>query len=197
MTLTAAPTTPPTRRPAHAAFTESHRRRVDAPLDEVWRATLDVTPAEIRAFGPLITVRGLPARLLGRGGVADRPGHGPLLALFEDEGFVPLVRVDQGDERRVEYGAAGRFWSVTGNQPIRFDDAEGFERFDEPGHARIWFELVATRTDSGTEVTTTTCVTGTDRGAELRFAPYWALIRLPSGLIRRSWLAAIDRRARR
>jgi len=28
-------------------------------------------------------------------------------------------------------------------------------------------------------------------------APYWALIRLPSGLIRRSWLAAIERRLAR
>ncbi len=156
-----------------------------------------MSPAELRTFGPLIALRGLPARLLGRRRVADPPGHGPLLELFESEGFVPLVRVDDGDERRVEFGAAGRFWSVTGNQPIRFDDAEEFERFDEPGHARIWFELVATHTAAGTEVRTTTCVTGTDRGAERRFAPYWGLIRLPSGLIRRSWLAAIDRRARR
>ncbi len=163
----------------------------------MWRAALEVTPAEIRTFGPLIALRGLPARLSGRRGVADRSGGGPLLSLFEQEGFVPLVRVDDGDERRVEYGAAGRFWSATGNRPIHFADASEFERFDEPGYARIWFELVATPTERGTEVVTTTCVTGTDRSAERRFAPYWALIRLPSGLIRRSWLAAIDRRATR
>lgn len=42
-----------------------------------------------------------------------------------------------------------------------------------------------------------TVVVGTDRASTRRFAPYWAFIRLPSGLIRRSWLAAIDRRVAR
>lgn len=35
----------------------------------------------------------------------------------------------------------------------------------------------------------------TDDAARRAFALYWLLIRGPSGLIRRSWLAAIDRRA--
>ena len=44
-------------------------------------------------------------------------------------------------------------------------------------------------------VVTETRVVGTSRNATLFFAPYWAVIRLPSGLIRRSMLAAIERRA--
>jgi hypothetical protein len=46
-----------------------------------------------------------------------------------------------------------------------------------------------------TRIETETLVAGTDELSTRRFRPYWALIRLPSGLIRRSWLAAIERRA--
>jgi len=49
--------------------------------------------------------------------------------------------------------------------------------------------------DGTTRIETETLVAGTDQASTRRFRPYWALIRLPSGLIRRSWLAAIDRRA--
>ncbi len=190
---------PGTFRPDRAPFSETHRRTVAAPLDEVWRAAIDVTAREIRSFGPLIALRGLPSRVVrGRSGVAADASAGvALLELFESEGFVHLATgVDDG-VRRVEYGAAGRFWSPAGNRPIRFSGPDEFARFDDPGHAVIWFDLVAREIDGGTELSTTTLVWGTDRSAELRFAPYWALIRLPSGLIRRSWLAAIDRRTAR
>ena len=46
-----------------------------------------------------------------------------------------------------------------------------------------------------TEIITETRIAGTDSAARRAFARYWLLIRGPSGLIRRSWLAAIDRRA--
>ena len=203
MPVTSPHETPPTAataRPPHAPFAETHRREIAAPLDEVWRAALEVTAREIRTFGPLISLRGVPSRLLRRRGVADvgsPSDERPLLEIFESEGFVRLLTVDDGDVRRVEYGAAGRFWSPTGNRPVRFDGPGDYARFDEPGNAVIWFDLAVTPTPTGSEVTTTTLVRGTDRSAELRFAPYWALIRLPSGLIRRSWLAAIDRRASR
>lgn len=160
-----------------------------------------MTAREIRTLGPLMTLRSLPARRrVGRARVAgdvDVDRDRPLLELFESQGFVPLRRHGDGDERRVEYGAAGRFWSLTGNQPRQFADADAFDRFDEPGNARIWFELTVRAVERGTEVTTTTIVDGTDRASERRFAPYWTVIRLPSGLIRRSWLAAIERRSQR
>ena len=183
-------------RPDRAPFSESHRRMIPAPLDEVWPACLAVTASEIRAFGPLIRLRGLPARLRGGSGVATDRADRPLLELFAAEGFVPLLVQDDGSSQRVEFGAIGRFWSPTHNAPVRFGSARELARFDEPGHARVWFDLVATEVDGGTLVSTTTIVDGTDRSAERRFAPYWALIRLPSGLIRRSWLAAIERRVR-
>ena len=66
----------------------------------------------------------------------------------------------------------------------------------EPGHAKVIARLDAIDLGDGTtRIETETLVAGTDPASTRRFRPYWALIRLPSGLIRRSWLAAIDRRA--
>ncbi len=180
-----------------APFRERHRRRIGAPVADVWRSTLAVTPHEIRAMGPLMALRTLPRRLTT--GRAD-PGateHSPLLTMFEHEGFVPL-RVDaapSGGRAVAVYGAAGRFWSATHNEPRRFGSAQEFLDFREPGHATLAFSIEAVERNGHTELVTETHVGGTDPSAVRRFAPYWALIRLPSGLIRRSWLAAIDRRA--
>ncbi|MFK8024549.1 MAG: hypothetical protein AB8G26_11370 [Ilumatobacter sp.] len=185
-------------RPHDAPFSESHRRRIGASLADVSPAMWTVAPDEIRAFTPLIALRGLPSRLLGRSGVADRPtSTGSLLELFESEGFVRLREFDESDRCGVEYGAAGQFWRPAGNRPVHFDSPDAFADFDAPGHAKIWFDLVACRRGDAVHVTTTTLVSCTDRPAARRFAPYWAIIRVPSGLIRRSWLAAIDRRATR
>ncbi len=83
------------------------------------------------------------------------------------------------------------------NAPIAFPDADAFIDFDEPGHAKVVARLDAIDLGDGTtRLETETLVAGTDPASTRRFRPYWALIRLPSGLIRRSWLAAIDRRAR-
>jgi len=49
----------------------------------------------------------------------------------------------------------------------------------------------------GSLLTTTTAVVPTNAAARRAFGRYWLLIRVPSGLIRREMLAAVDRRARR
>ncbi|MEM9610718.1 MAG: hypothetical protein AAGA99_25130 [Actinomycetota bacterium] len=181
-----------------ARFRELHRRNVDRPIEQVWPAALAVTGSEIRTLGPLFALRGLPRRLLGgRPPQASEPR--PLLELFVREGFIVLRR----DERPVDgravviFGAAGRFWSPTDNSPIRFGDPASFLACDTPDRAVTVARLEAIAEGGRTRLETETLVAGTDRGAELKFAPYWGLIRYPSGLIRRSWLAAIDRRAQR
>jgi hypothetical protein len=45
--------------------------------------------------------------------------------------------------------------------------------------------FVAEADGSGTLLTTRTCVHCPDRTSRRRFTPYWVLIRIPSGLIRR------------
>lgn len=180
-----------------APFSEYHSRTLRAPIDAVWPHCLAVTAREIRTFGPLIALRTLPARMLRREPVEPDDTDRPLLDIFVEEGFVLLRRDESPRDGRAtaQVGAAGRFWSPSANAPIRFDDPQAFLDFDTPGYAKTVARIDAIDLGDGTtRVETETIVAGTDRASTRKFAPYWALIRLPSGLIRRSWLAAIDRR---
>lgn len=98
----------------------------------------------------------------------------------------------------IVFGAAGKFWSIRGNAPVPFDSPTSFVDFDAPDFAKTVARLDAFDNGDGTtRIETETLVGGTDDASTRKFRPYWALIRLPSGAIRLSWLAAIDRRATR
>ncbi len=179
-----------------AKFSELHDRVVDLPIEEVWPAALTVTGAEVRTLAPLFALRGLPAVL--RGKQPPHPvGDGPLLDLFVSEGFILLQRDEEPVDGRatIIFGAAGKFWSPTANHPDNFDSPEEFLAFDEPGFAKTVARVEAFAEGDRTRLETETLVAGTDTRSDAKFAPYWAIIRGPSGLIRRSWLAGIDRRA--
>lgn len=181
-----------------AKFHELHSRTVTLPIERVWPAALSVTGAEVRTMAPLFALRGLPAMLRGK-----RPPHpvgdAPLLDLFADEGFVMLRRDAEPVDGNATliFGAVGKFWSPTANHPKVFDTAAEFVDFDEPGFAKTVARVEAFAEGENTRLETETLVAGTDRKSDGKFAPYWAIIRGPSGIIRRSWLAGIDRRAHR
>lgn len=180
-----------------APYRELHHRLVAAPIEDVWPHCLDVQAREIRTLGPLMALRSLPARITGKG-VRSASARRALLDVFTDEGFVLLRRDPEPREGRasIVFGGAGQFWSVRNDATIAFPDGEAFVDFDEPGHAKTITRLDAIDLGDGTtRIETETLVAGTDHASSRRFRPYWAVIRLPSGLIRRSWLAAIDRRA--
>jgi hypothetical protein len=94
------------------------------------------------------------------------------------------------------HGAAGRFWSLAGNAPVPLDDAQAFAQHQDAGTVKVAFSIEVAESGASTLVTTETRIVGTDRAARRAFGRYWLVIRGPSGLIRRSWLAAIDRRSR-
>lgn len=180
----------------HAPFRELHTRTIDRPIDGVWPACLEVTTREVRALGPLMTIRSLPSRLRRRQHV-DVGAPAPLLDVFVDEGFTLLRRDASPANGRalVLFGAIGKFWSPTGNGPIPVDGPQYLIDFDEPGYAKTTARLEAIDLGDGrTRVETETWVTGTDAASTKKFARYWAIIRLASGLIRRSWLTGIERR---
>ncbi len=179
-------------------FAERHLRIIDLPVEIVWPACREVTPSEVRTLSPLMAARGTPGRGRRRQAVGLGPS-GPLVDAFLAAGFVALRCDEQprGGKALILLGAAGRFWSPAHNRPRAFENAAAFLGFDAPGHAKTVVSLEATDLGRGrTLVQTQTWVRGTDARADRRFAPYWGLIRPFSGLIRRSWLAAIERRAR-
>ncbi len=181
-----------------APFRERHTRRVDLPMAEVWPALLACELDEIAVFGPLMRLRTLPGRLLGRETALDQMPSGPMLDMMTETEFRYLRRDEEPVDGRglVMFGAIGQFWKPVGNKPIDLDSLAEHLAFNEPNHAIIAASLEAVDHGDHVELITETRVKGTDAGANRKFAPYWALIRLPSGFIRRCWLAAIERTAR-
>jgi hypothetical protein len=179
-------------------FSERHHRMVLAPAGAVWAAATSVTPAEIRLLTPFMRVRSLPQVLTGRREKSLTVDDASFLDVFEAEGFVALHRdASVANGRAVAiYGAVGRFWSPTRNSPLPLEDAQAFARHEAAGTVKVAFSLEVVESGTSTLVTTETRIVGTDRAARRAFGRYWLIIRGPSGLIRRSWLAAIDRRAR-
>ncbi len=173
-----------------AEHREVHDLWLDAGPEDAYRALAEVTAREIRLLGPLMALRQLPALLAGRAIRGDRKT--PVLDGFERAGFVRLAE-DPG--REIVFGVAGRFWKLTGNAPIPLSDgAEAFTTFEEPGCAKAAMSFLVRAEGRGCRLITETRIRTTDAGAARSFRRYWRLVRPGSGLIRRSWLAAVRRR---
>ena len=181
----------------NAPFQELHSRTIQQPVEKVWADFLSLRGDEIRLLEPLFQLRGLPSRLLGERG-ASPMGARPALELFADEGFVMLRRDPEPADGHaiLIFGTAGKFWAPAHNGPLTFDSPQKFMDFDQPGNAKtvarfeVWSEG-----ENMTRIETETLVIGTDPTSTKKFGVYWAIIKGPSGLLRRSWLAGVDRRA--
>lgn len=163
-------------------FSERHRTRVRASPDAVMRALVASDRLPDRLKDALMALRTLPSRLLGR--AAPRVGM---------PGFTPL---DWDGKSETVAGLIGRFWQLDGGL-VPIPDADAFARFAEPGTPKLVIAFRAAPDPLGTLLTTETRVFCPDRSSLLRFAPYWMLIRIPSGLIRRRTLRAIKAAAER
>ena len=170
---------------------EVHDVWVPASPAIVFAAVKEVTVREVRLLQPLMALRGLPRLLRRRPGF--RPARSaPVLDEFLKVGFVLL-----GERPGVEIaaGAVGRFWRLAGNEPAAVPTREDFVAFAEPGYAKAAIAFLVSGEAGGSRVVTETRVAGTSSDATRAFLRYWHVIRLGSGAIRRSWLAAIRRRA--
>lgn len=156
-------------------FSERHRTRVKASPEAVIQAVLADRPPD-RLRDVLMALRTIPARLLGRA-----PPQAEVLS------FTQLER-DEGSE--IVSGLIGRFWRLDGGL-IPIPDANAFTRFAESRTPKLVIGFRATSDPVGTLLTTETRVFCPDLYSLLMFAPYWTLIRIPSGLIRRRALRSI------
>jgi hypothetical protein len=169
-------------------FGEIHSTSIEASRQRVWRAIREVTARDIRFFLLLTWIRS--PRWPGRGDESIlRPSHrDPILEVALRSGFV-LLAEDEG--REVVFGAVlegGRFRA--GLTP------EVFRGFSGKGAAVTAMNFRLVEDPSGAlRLTTETRVLTTDSRTRRLFAAYWRLILPGSALIRRTWLAAIRRRA--
>ena len=169
---------------------EVHDLWIPARPNVVFAAVKEVTVQEVRLLTPLETLRGLPNLLTGR--AAFRPHRSaPVL----DEFTVGVVPLGERDGAEIAAGAVGRFWRLAGNEPAAVSTREDFVAFAEPGYAKAVIAFLVRAERGGSRVLTETRVVGTSPEATRALLRYWLAIRLGSGAIRRSWLAAIRRRA--
>jgi hypothetical protein len=169
---------------------EVHDVWIPAQPEVVFAAVKEVTVREVRLLVPLETLRGLPALLTGC--VAFRP-H-PSARAF-DAFTVGVVPLGERPGTEIAAGAVGRFWRLIGTGPAAVRTREDFLSFAEPGYAKAAISFLVHPERGGSRVITETRVAGTSPEATRAFLRYWRAIRIGSGAIRRSWLAAIRRRA--
>jgi hypothetical protein len=158
----------------------------------VFGAVKDVTVRDVRLLTPLMVLRGLP-RLLKRRRRLRRPrSSAPVLGRLLEVGFVQLAERPGAE---IVVGAVGRFWRPADNRPIAVPTREEFLSFAEPGYAKAAMAFLVRPEGDRSRVVTETRIVGTSPDATKAFLRYWRVIRPGSGAIRRSWLAAIRRRA--
>ena len=171
---------------------EVHDILVPARPQVVFAAVKQVTVREVRLLMPLETLRVLPGLVARR--PAFRPARSePLL----DEFTAGVVSLGERPGAEIAAGAVGRFWHLAGNEPASIRTREDFISFAEPGYAKAAIAFLVHPERDGSRVITETRVAGTSPEATRALLRYWRAIRLGSGAIRKSWLAAIRRRALR
>ena len=169
---------------------EYHETIVNAPPKVVYDAMLALPADASTVMRVLMALRGLPARLIGRGSQRKALAHSEaLIAAMQRRGFA-LLGERPGEE--IVLGLAGRFWQTTPSG-VRLNGREDFMRYEESGSARASMNFrVEPLADGRTRVSTETRVRCFG-SAERKFKVYWALIGPFSAWIRRDWLRLIKR----
>ena len=175
---------------------ERHRTRVAAPPETVYAALRSADLAASPIVRTLFLLRALPVALArGRAGVQallSRRATAVTLDTFESLGFRLLEALPPTE---LVLGIEGKFWRQTSR--LCTPGAAAFlTQPPAPGTARgVWNFHLVEQPDGTTLLTTETRVRCADRGARRRFLPYWYVIRLASGIIRRAMLRSIRRAA--
>jgi len=175
-------------------FDERHSVWIAAPAERVFEAVKAATPAEMPLVRVLFAIRSLPGRL-GRGGGGLPPEK--TRALYEqltEFGFAVLA--DEPPQELV-VGLIDQAWRLDGGETVQVEGADAFVAFEQPGFIKAAMNFRLSAEHGGTRLETQTRVRATDPRARRKFGRYWRVIKPGSGLVRRSWLAAVKRRAER
>lgn len=170
-------------------FSEQHQIRIDAApgrvLDMISR--LDVGDFPLAKL--FLHLRAVPARIAAMMGKEVGPRR-----VDADFGLHDFTLLGRDTDHELAFGLVGRFWEPAGGL-VRVE-ASAFRAFAAPEVAKLVMTFVAEPDGrSGTRLTTRTSVHCPDDASRRRFTPYWMLIRIPSGLIRRMMLRRIKQLA--
>lgn len=158
-------------------FHNRHSRWIDASPQHVWQALATLTLDDLTITRPLVALRHLGSSPLEPGPLLTT---GPLQLLHTD---VPTYAIG---------GAVARPWQ---RRPPRrsIGSLEEFAAFAEPGWTKYLTDFHLVAVGGGVQLTTETRGYSTDSATRRRFALYWAVIGLGSGLVRRDLLATVAR----
>ena len=174
-------------------FNEVHSIRVHAPIQRVYAAFKSLTPGELSPLvGIMFAIRALPGLITGKRdqGFNDRR---PFLEQMTEGGFFILA---EKAPQEIVFGLVGQFWVFTGAVNVKISSPEEFINFDNPEYAKTAANFLLVEEPNGyVRVTTETRVYVPGPAARRKFAFYWHVISMGSGLIRTFWLQAIKRRA--
>jgi hypothetical protein len=164
---------------------ERHQRVVAAPLEDVWRAVLDLTVGELPLTSALMRVRTLGAPL----GARDRPVVDAL----------PPGEVDRREPTELLYAMVSpTSWRkpMSSGPATQPGTTEQLNRPLPDGWVRVGMDFRLQPVAAGTtRLATETRVLATGPRAKRVFGVYWLVIRAGSGAIRREMLRAVARRA--
>lgn len=160
-------------------WSERHEVTVPAAPHVALETAAGVTWGDVALFRRLMSLRA-GRRLPASEGVLERMLSSGFVMLAEDAG------------REFVVGLIGRFWTPRGGLvSLRGED---FASFDRPGYAKAAVNFLGNETPGGTRLSTETRIVATDDSSARLFALYWSVVRPFSGLVRRSWLKAVERR---
>ncbi len=173
-------------------FNEVHSVRIQAPPDRIFRAIRAVTPGEVRWAHTLFWIRSLPARLVGK---RARPSGEPR-PILEPQPSLGKVILGEKPDRELLLGIIGPFWKPAGGPRPRIEGPQEFLAFDRPDHVKATMGFWLQDEGGGwCRLTTETRVFTPDLSTRKKFAVYWRVIYPGSALLRRTFLAAVKRRA--
>jgi hypothetical protein len=139
----------------------------------------------------MLNIRGLPAKLMGKGDSMTFDAR-PFLDQLYEGGFIPL---GEEPDSELVFGLVGQFWRLAVDESPPIPSPAAFLAFEDPDFAKVAANL-AVLSDNGTiRCTTETRIHVPDPGTRRKFAFYWRLISMGSGWIRVLWLKAIKRKA--
>lgn len=171
--------------------TGSHAIEIRANREQIFQAIRDLRTAEVRLMKPLFALRGLPALLTGQKQFSHEGVS--ILQGMHKEGF----RIIQDQSDKLIFGVMGKFWKLTGLESHIPEKVEEYHAAPPRGMAKAigYFGCEPGGSENSHKLVHATWVYTPDPKVKRTFGTYWRIIYPGAYILRKSWLAAIKRKA--